>query len=216
MSFIFPHARVSDPLRPQRFAIALSPGARIVRREDWRTVVDAQRLLQDANEQAQAIRAEAEQERETQRERGYDEGMAQAREDWAAETMTNLAAVVAFQQRCERQMVDVVMQAVRRIVASFDDAQAAEAVVGGALAVVRHQKRVFLRVGAGSAERVRAHLDGLMQRYPAIDFADVIADPKLADDACVAESDLGLVECAVSSQLESLELALRKVFPCQP
>jgi type III secretion protein L len=78
-----------------------------------------------------------------------------------------------------------------------------------ALALVRGQKQLTLRVNPAQADALRADLDSLLTTFPTIECVDVAADGRIALDACLIESEIGVVEASLPAQLAALESALK-------
>jgi type III secretion protein L len=212
MDFVLPREPLTDALRPQRFAVRLAPGVQVVRRADWLVWTESQALLVAAREQAERMAVEARDAFEAERRRGYEEGVQAARLEQSQDMIERVAHTAAFYGRVEQRMVDVAMTAVRHIVGGFDDRERVAAVVKGVLEVVRNQKHVILRVAPARVDEMRAGVDAMRADFPGIGFIDVVGEAQLAEDACVAESDLGIVESSVEGQLGVLGRALGAVF----
>jgi hypothetical protein len=92
--------------------------------------------------------------------------------------------------------VELVMQAVQRVIGELAERDRVVAVVKGALAVVRNQKQVTLRVAPPQLPLVQAALNELLAAYPGIGYLDVVADARLEADACILDSEIGIVEAS--------------------
>ncbi|HSY30150.1 MAG TPA: FliH/SctL family protein, partial [Burkholderiaceae bacterium] len=77
------------------------------------------------------------------------------------------------------------------------------------------QRHLILRVHPGQVAAVRDKMDELLKAFPAVEYIDVSGDPQLAEDACVIESDIGIVETALSSQIDALRDSFKKVLGTQ-
>ena len=85
-------------------------------------------------------------------------------------------------------------------------------VVRNALSVVRKQQQVTVRVHPNQVKSVQENLNRIMAPYPNIKFMDVVPDLRLATGDCILESEIGMVEASVESQLEIIRKALTKSF----
>ena len=202
-------------------APSLAPGAPVIRAADYLALVDARALceaarqeaagiLAEARRQADAIVAEADQHREGEKARGYAEGRAEAEAEAADRRITLAVGTADYIESLEESVVELVISGVRKILGSFDDRALAVRVVSGALAVMRNQKQVTLRVSPDNAESLREQLDTLLSSHPGIGMIEVVADPRLKPGDCVLESDLGIVDAGLHTQLDRLEAALSK------
>jgi type III secretion protein L len=188
------------------------PATKVVRADDVRAYRSAEDIIADARREAAAIVQSAQAAYEDERRRGYEDGREEAKLESAERMIENVSRTVEYFARIEDQMVELVMAAVRKIIADFDDRARVLMVVRSALSAVRTQKQMTLRVAPVQLEQVRAGMNEILAAFPGIGYLDIVGDPRLADDACILESDIGVVEASVSGQLEALRGAFRKVL----
>ncbi len=209
MAFLVPR----DPLSPTRTLQArLAPGTRIVRAADVAAWEQAEGLLAAARAQADAILAGAEEALAAERVRGYAEGLAEARMEQVEKMMDTVGRTVDYFAAVEGDMVALVMGAVRKIIDGYGDHERVLLVVRNALAVVRNQKQMTLRLPPAQVDAVRARVNELLAAYPGVGYLDIVADARLQGDACILESEIGLVEASIDGQVAALEGAFRKVL----
>ena len=212
MAFVLPRQPLSDPLHPARFGLRLAPGTQVLRREDWLVWRAAADAVAAARDEAAAITAAARDAFEAERRRGHDEGREEARLEQAEQMIEQVTRAVDYFARVEQRMVELVMQAVQRVIGDFGDRERVVAVVKGALAVVRNQKQVTLRIAPSQVAVVHAAQNELLAAYPGVGFLDVVADARLGADACILESEIGIVEASVPGQLEAMRRAFAAVL----
>lgn len=209
MAFLVPR----DPLSPTRTLQArLAPGTRVVRAADVAAWAQAEGLLASARAQADAILAGAEDALAAERARGYAEGLAEARMEQVEKMMDTVGRTVDYFAAVEGDMVALVMGAVRKIIDGYGDHERVLLVVRNALAVVRNQKQMTLRLPPAQVDAVRARVNELLAAYPGVGYLDIVADARLQGDACILESEIGLVEASIDGQVAALEGAFRKVL----
>ncbi|HEB77424.1 MAG TPA: HrpE/YscL family type III secretion apparatus protein [Methylothermaceae bacterium] len=189
--------------------IEIEPGQRLLRAAAYQEYADAAALIESARSEAEKIRREASAAFEAEKRRGYEEGLRQARLDQAEQMMALVADNIEFIASVERQMAEVVTAAVRKILGEFEEPELTLRLVRQALAVVRDQKRGTLRIAPELADAARAELQRLLAAHPGIGFLEVSPDPRLQPGACLLESELGVVEADLQTQLQALERALR-------
>lgn len=209
MAFIIPRSPV---IPSSRFSLALAPGKEVLRAHELLAFVDAQQLFDAALAQAKSIVLQAETELESERKRGYEEGLDEIRMEQAEGMMETVTRTVDYFSKVESRMVDLVMQAVRKIVLDFDDGDRVVNTVKNMLSVVRNQKQMTLRLNPQQVESVRARINELLSEFPGVGYLDIVADSRLKPDACILESEIGLVEGSLESQLEALRNAFNKVI----
>lgn len=209
MAFLVPH----HPLTPHhRLAVDIDPAARIVRASDIAAYRDADQAVAAARVQAEAIVAGAQVTFDAERKRGFEEGAERARREGAQHMAEQLARTHEYFGRIEDRMVDLVMQATRRIVEGYSERDLVSHAVRNALAVIRNQKQITLRLHPRHVEHFRARTDALLAGYPGVSLLDVVADARLGSDTCVLESEIGVVEASTEGQLAALQAAFRKAM----
>ncbi|MEI2417100.1 HrpE/YscL family type III secretion apparatus protein [Orrella sp. JC864] len=208
MAFLIPR----DALTPRRLAATLAPGAKVLRAADHAVLVQAQALLDDAHAQARAIGEQAQAAYQAERQRGYDDGKEQALFDQADKMIETVGRTVEYFAGVENEMVDLVMQAVRKVVDGFDDREKVVIVVRNALAVVRNQKQMTLRLHPDEVSAVRERVNELLAAYPAVGYLDIVPDARLARGACILESEIGMVEASLEGQIAALRSAFQRTL----
>lgn len=188
-------------------------GARkLIKAADFWTFRKAEEALADAMRRRDEIIAAAQDAYEAERRRGYEDGLEAAKREQATHMTEIVGQAVNYFSTVEQRMVDLVFDAVRKIVMQFDDRTRAATVVHAALEAVRNQRQLTVRVHPDRVDAVRADLDTMLQAFPAIQCVDVTGDARLAVDACAVESDIGVVEASIASQLESMKEAFTRAF----
>jgi type III secretion protein L len=149
---------------------------------------------------------------EAEQRRGFQVGQEAARIEQTSNMIEIISQTVDYFSKVEAQLVDLVMDAVRRIANDFDEREKVIRVVRNSLAIVRNQRQVLVKVNPGQVFTIREQVQALKEAFPTIENLEVIADSALLDDACVIESDIGRVEASMSGQIEALRSTFEKVF----
>jgi type III secretion protein L len=209
MAFVLPR----HPLTPSRtLALGLAPGTQVVRAAELAVLRDAQQAVADARAQADAIVAQAGAAFEAEKQRGYQEGLEEARLQQAEQMIENVSRTIDYFSKVEGRMVDLVMQAVQKIIGDFDDSERVVITVKNVLSVVRNQKQMTLRLNPQQVDLVKARVDELLAAYPGVGYLDILPDSRLKPDACILESEIGLVEASMEGQIAALRGAFEKVL----
>lgn len=190
---------------PDRTSLVLEP-------EDVAAWSDAQQLIAAARAEADRIRAEAVAAYEAEKQRGYEEGQMEARMDESERMIENAGRTVDYFAAIEQKIVALVMQAVRRIVADFNDVDRVVAVVQSSLAVMRNQKQLTLRLAPEHVEAIKNQASDLLERFPGVGMIDFMPDPRLKGDAAILESEMGVVEASIELQLKAIEQGFTKLL----
>ena len=185
--------------------IAPHPGTRLLRAEEYSRLLEAGELLAAARDRAEAIRAEA----EARRREGYDDGVMEGRMEQAEKMMETAMQAVEYIENIEETLVGVVTSAVRKIIGELDEKERIVRVVRTALVAVRSQQKVLIRVCPADEAAVRDALSAMIASAPGgVSFLDVSADPRMKPGDCILESELGVVDAGLETQLKALENAL--------
>lgn len=188
------------------------PAARLLPAAQHLQYLQAEQLLGAARADAAQLAAQARAAYEAERRRGYAEGRAQAGAEAAEQMLEHVARGIDYFAGIEGRMTELVLQAMRRLVADYSERERVVMVVRGALAAVRGQTQVILRVAPDRVELLRSALDELLTAFPSIGHIDLQADARLRDDGCVVETEIGVVEASLEAQLEAMRRAFAKVF----
>lgn len=202
-----------DPLTPTRYLQAkIAPGVRRLRASDISAWGQAQALVEAAQQQALAIEVEAKAAYQQECERGYADGLADAQMEQAEKMIDTVSRTVDYFAQIESEMVQLVVQAMRKIVDGYDDTEQVLIVVKNALAVVRNQKQMTLRLPPSQVEPVRQRINDILIAYPGVGYLDIVGDARLTAHACILESEIGVVEASIEGQLQAIENAFQKVL----
>lgn len=177
--------------------------------------VEREQLLRAAREQAAALVADAARERAAAAEAGYRDGMAQGLADWLDQAASASHDAHRLQRQLSRRMAEIVMLAVEQIVGG----QGAQALFAQALGAVDRivEGSTYLRVSVhpGDLDAARAAFGELERRWRELGrpvALNVLADKRLAPGSCTCESDVGIVDAGLSTQLDTLRAAVKRAL----
>jgi type III secretion protein L len=190
----------------------LDRSAKVIKAQDFWAYKQAREAVAEGIQRHDQIVDAAHSAFETEQRRGYLEGKETARLEQTGNMIGIISQTVNYFAKVEAQMVDLVLDAVRRIIDDFDDRERIVKVVRNSLASVRGQKQLLVKVNPLHTATIKTHISALMEAYPSIEQIEVIPDNQLAEDACVIESDIGQVEASMSGQLEALRASFARVF----
>jgi type III secretion protein L len=174
--------------------------------------MQAGEMLEHARQESDRIHAEAIEAFEAERRKGFEQGIAEAKQEMAERMVESSMKTVEYLGSIEERMVVLVMQAVRRIIAEYDASDRVLAVVKSGLSVMRNQKQLTLRLPPDRIDVVRHRATELLEQFPGVGVIDFAPDSRLKGDSAILESEIGVVESNIESQLSALEAGFRKVF----
>ena len=189
----------------------LQADRRVVKATDVATVRSAAEIVAAAEAEAARIREEAKAAFESERQRGYEKGISDGKMEIAMQKLDQVDSSVAFMEGVEGKMADVVMKALKSFVVEVGDKEMVMQTVRKTMdAVIRTQRKVTLKVPSELVETVRARVSELLATFPTIKSFDVVEDPHLKGPACVLETEAGVADASVETQLAAIEKSLRK------
>ena len=191
------------------FGFRLSAGAHVIPRAQFAAVDEATQLVAGAERRAAEIVQDAEREFERQKERGYQDGLAQARLEAVERLIAEQQVLERGLAGIEQGLAQVVSDCVRRIIEGFDDQTRAESVVRQALKKMRREKRVEVRAAPAACAVLRDRVRGIMQEFPEVELIDVVEDSSLEPQRIIVETSIGRVDGNLAQRLDDLDAAIR-------
>ena len=189
----------------------LQSDRRVVKAADVATVRSAAEIVAAAEAQAAQIREDAKAAYEEERKKGYDKGIADGKTEIAMQKLDLVDSSVAFMENVEEKMSEIVMKALKSCVAEIGDREMVIQIVRKTMAaVIRTQRQVTLKVSPELVETVRARVSELTATFPTIETFDVVEDPRLKGSACILETEAGVADASVESQIAAIERSLKK------
>ena len=189
----------------------LRSSGRLVKADEVAAARSAAEALAAAEAEAARIREEAKAAFEAEKKRGYDEGMAQGKTEIAEKKLEMLDESVAWMESVEARMADIVMKALHKCVAEIGDRELVVQVVRKVMsAVIRTQKQVTLKVAPEMGPVVKERLSQILADYPTVEHVDVVEDERLKGPACILETEAGVADASVETQLAAIEKSLKR------
>ena len=197
----------------KRRSFELESDSPLVTAADAEAVEKAETILAAAEKEAELIREEAKRNAALEKERGYREGLEQGKEEILLQKLELLDESVKFMSGVETKVSDIVFKALGKCVAEIGDEELVRQIVRKSMqAVVRTQTEVNVRVAPEMVEAVKTKVDALTAEFPTVKTVNVQGDTHLTGAACIVETDAGLVEASIASQLAAIEKSIRKSF----
>ena len=184
---------------------------RIVKATEVATVCSAEEIIAAAEADAARIREEAKVAFEEEKKRGYEKGLRDGKLEIAMQKLEQVDQSVAFMESVEGKMADVVMKALRSCVEEIGDEGMVVNIVRKTMkAVIRTQRHVTLKVAPEMVQVVKEKVAALRTDYPTVESFDVVEDPRLKGPACILETEAGVADASVETQLAAIERSLNR------
>lgn len=188
-------------------SIQPAAGTKLIKSAELGQLFEASALLEAAREKAASMEKAALEAYEEKKLEGYRDGLEEGKLEHAEKMMETIISSVEFIEGIESTLVNVVTQSIRKIIGEMGDRERIVAIVRNALNVVRGQQKVTVRVSPADEEAVLQAMAAMTSSASGSSFLTVIADVRLEKDSCILESELGVVDASLSTQLKALENA---------
>ena len=193
--------------------LTIETPVRLVKADEAAALLNAQELLEAAEKEADRIREAAKVAYQEERHRGYEKGLEDGKADIVARKLELLDESVTFMASVEDKMVDIVMKALQKCVMEIGEKEMVVQIVRKVMnAVVRTQRHITLKVAPEMVPVVKNRLNEIMQDYPMLDDIDVLEDSRLKGASCMIETEAGVADASIDTQLDAIEKSMRKHF----
>jgi type III secretion protein L len=178
---------------------------KVLKANDYLTYKTAAEIIQEAKTDAELIVAEAKEVYQTNREEGFQRGIEEGRAELTAKILEATDRANNYIQEKELQIVEVVVSAMKNIVGEFDDVELTLSVIKKLLNELQGQQQITLRVVPDQTKII----EHALQEYisPGL-LIKVVADINMQSGQCILESDLGLIECSIDDQIDTVRKAM--------
>ena len=185
----------------------------LVTADEAGVLAQAEDVIAAAEVEAAQIREEAKAAYAAEKQRGYDDGIAEGKAEILMQKLNLLDESVRYMESIELKVSEIVMKALRKCVAEIGDTELVIQIVKKAMqTVVRNQRQITVKVNPAMVAVVKGRLQEILAEFPSLSYIDVAEDAHLAAAACVVETEAGLVEASVEGQLAAIEKSIRKNF----
>lgn len=191
-------------------AVVPAPGTRVLKASEYAALLDAQAMLDAAKKRVAEKERVAEEAYARRSEEGYRDGQEEGRLEHAEKVLETVLSSVEYIEGIEATLVRVVTAAIRKVIGELDDNERIVRIVRNALVTVRNQQRVTIRVASADEAPLREALGAMLTTTPgSLHFMDIVPDARLERGSCLLESELGVVDASLETQLKALEHALQ-------
>ena len=195
----------------ERPNFSLASERRLVKATEVATAKSAVEIIAAAEAEAAQIREEAKAAFEAEKKRGYDKGLQDGKMEIAMQKLEQVDQSVAFMESVEGKMADIVMKALRSCVEEIGDKEMVVNIVRKTMkAVIRTQRHVTLKVAPEMVAVVKERIAALRTDYPTVESFDVVEDPRLKGPSCILETEAGVADASVATQLAAIQRSLER------
>jgi len=185
------------------------PGSKVIKANEFARLSEANELLKNVHESAVEAGKKAEELYKKRYNEGYEVGVEEGKGIYTEKLMDMVMGQVDSIEDLEKQLVTVVMEAVNKIIGSFDEKELVTKVVHQGLNAVRGSKSVVMRVSSADEKILHSTLANyLLGRDNPSGYINLVSDPNLHTGDCIIETEQGVVEASLNSQLNILKNSL--------
>ncbi len=183
-------------------------GKKVIKASDISKIVESNELLAVAKVTADKILEDANKVYEEKKQQGYEDGLTEGKLEHAEKIIETVLSSVEFIENIEKTLVDVVSASIEKILGEFNKEDLVVGVVRQALSSVRGQQKIIIRVSPSDEKAVREALASMIDNNKG-GFIDIVPDPRLKQSSCILESDLGVIDASLETQLTALRQAFK-------
>ena len=188
-------------------------------REIERGKFEAEKMIKEAELKVSEIEHEA-------YKRGYDAGREEGYKEGQAEVMRlidRLGTIVSTAvdirddiiRSSEKLMTEMILMIARKVIKD-EIVERREVVINNikeALQRVKDRDRIDIRVNFADLDMTTAHKDELIKMMESLKKVNIYEDSRVERGGCIIETDVGAIDARISTQLESIEEAIRNARP---
>ncbi len=188
----------------------LKPGEKIIKAHDYAYFIKSKLIAKEAEENKRKGELAATEALLKAVQNGIAQGEEESRKQLAEQMLKASSDTLEQLAKVEKDLLDVVINAVRKIIEDYDDDKLALAMVRNGLKLVCKSQRVIVRVHPKKIDKL---MQGLMSLNHNIDFLEIMPDENLSGVDCVLESDIGIVRASLEEQLQHIENSIKTALP---
>ena len=191
----------------------LLTSGRLVKAQDVAAVKSAAEIIAAAEAEAARLKAEALAAYEDEKRRGFEEGLQNGLKKVVEDKLDFAYESAAYMESVEGKLADIVIKALFKCVSQIGDRTLVVEIIRKIMkAVVRNQRQITLKVAPDMVETVNARLNDILADYPTLERVEVVEDSRLKGSAAIIETEAGIADASVETQLAAIESSIRKHF----
>ena len=176
---------------------------------------EAEKMIKEAELKVSEIEHEAYKKGyDAGREEGYKEGQAEV-----ARLIDRLGTIVSTAvdirddiiKSSEKQMTEIILMIARKVIKD-EIVERREVVINNikeAVKRVKDRDRIDIRVNFADLDMTTAHKDELIKMIESLKKINIYEDSRVERGGCIIETDVGAIDARISTQLDSIEEAVR-------
>ncbi|WP_448217973.1 HrpE/YscL family type III secretion apparatus protein [Endozoicomonas sp. 2B-B] len=202
---------MASPVRLTSGQLTIDPSAKVLKSEDYADYLESEKIVSKAREHAREILEQSRQAYEKEKQRGFEEGLAEGKVDQAEQMLKVVSRTINYLSEVEKALADILMSGIKKIIGEYDQEELAVSLVKNALQHVRNEKQVTIRIPPSQFKMVKTRLNEILGEYKGVGFIDLVSDERLSTGDCIMESDIGVVDASVDLQIKALQKRFERI-----
>ena len=185
-----------------------------ITREAHEASLEAKDILAKAQEQAARLLEDAQREKETVLAESTARGYAAGLDQWNDALAEAWKRRDDFLSRHEAELVKLAVAIAKKIIGYRVEVDAGTVLqtVKEALKSVRSERRVTIKVNPSDEAALREQVGSLKMLGSEVGEFVIVGNPSIEVGGCIVESELGIIDAQIGTQLTSIEKALMRRF----
>jgi type III secretion protein L len=183
---------------------------KVLKENEYAALLDASAVVDTARREAVRITQQAEDGAEASRRKGYEEGLARARAEYATQLVSESIALERQLHALRTSMAQIVVKAVGQFMADADPAVLFRSALVRVEALLRAESFITVRVAPAQEAHMRETLHRLRSDANWNMAMTITPDPDLPAGACMVQTSTGVLEIGVDAQLEAFRRAVEQ------
>lgn len=179
----------------------------------------AERIIEEAEKQVEQVHNNAKTEGfQKGKEEGYNEGRAEV--DRLIEHLRTIIAKTIEKRtdiinESEKQIVELILLICQKVVKVISENQKNVVInnVAEALKRLKNKGEIVVRVNIDDASFTNEHVQDFLSRFENVKSMTVLEDSSIDKGGCIVETDFGLIDARISSQLKEIEEKIIEASP---
>lgn len=169
---------------------------------------EAQALLAQARQEAEQLREQARADAERLRQEAREDGLRQAALEWHRQQTGRVIDKAQMVQGMHEKLATIVTAAVERIVHTEQREALYQRALRSVRGLAQGASALALRVNTADYEHAQAAIESLKALQVHGLHIEVSVDPALPPGGCVFESEVGILDASLQTQLDGLRAAM--------
>ncbi|MBL0728160.1 type III secretion system stator protein SctL [Piscinibacter sp. HJYY11] len=186
---------------------------KVLKEAEYSALLDASAVVDAARREARRIVQQAQQQAEAARREGYEEGLRSAKAEYAQRLVADTLASQRQLHALRSSMAHIVVKAVGQFIGEADPAALLEAALKRVDTLVRHEPFITVRVAPAQEAALGQALARLRNEVQWSMPVTVTPDATLGEGTCVLQTASGTLEVGVAAQMEAFRRALERNMP---